>query len=170
MANDCFNELTMIGIKRDIDNLELIFGQKNPLDYLMPFPTELFDMVEDSEKDEPDSGLPKWRIWVEYNWGTKYFLLEGTERKEKNNLEVKFITAWRPPKEMLYLLGRMFCDVKFILEFREPLMEFKGRLVVDKGEIVENKTEEWNWQEEQPIGSEQQQEARNEDFLPDGAD
>lgn len=70
---------------------------------------------------------------------------------------------------MLYLLGRMFCDVKFILEFGEPLMEFKGRLVVDKGEIVENKTEEWNWQEEQPIGSEQQQEARNEDFLRDSA-
>ena len=62
MANDCFNELTMIGIKRDIDNLELIFGQKNPLDYLMPFPTELFDMVEDSEKDEPESGFPKSRI------------------------------------------------------------------------------------------------------------
>ena len=68
MDNDCFNELTMAGNKRDLDVLEVIFQKENPRDYLMPFPTELFDMIETVLKRKQNSSLQLSRAL--YCWGS----------------------------------------------------------------------------------------------------
>lgn len=152
MANDCTNVLTIKGPKLDVDILETIFRQKNPLDYLMPLPSKLFDMIEDVRKNAPPRGevdtwddmFPPWRVWVEYNWGTKWIVIDSVQRKSETVLEVRLDTANRPLRGAIDLLGRMFRDARFDLKFFEPNAGYRGQFLLEKAQVRLDTTVGWD--------------------------
>lgn len=110
MPNHCWNTLTIIGHKEDLDEIR----QNNlSFEYYCPPPNEL------TEEEKP-----YWR-WA--NWGTKWEAFEicmikkGTDPEVEDRineyiLEYTFTTAWSPPIKFLECLLKKYtrCWIKLL--------------------------------------------------------
>jgi hypothetical protein len=98
MPNHCWNILTIVGHKEDLDEFK---KHKLSFQHFNPIPEHLTD----AEKYE----------WMLDNWGTKWdnyeFEILGDDTRESYNhnvLECRFITAWSPPIRFLENLVKQF--------------------------------------------------------------
>lgn len=150
--NNCTDELTMVGSKRDLDILEAIFRVKNPLKYFHPLPTELFEIIEASEARNPNDApridsadrlYPKWGIWTRQIWEVDWMEVEELKRIDETKLFVRLKTPSIAPREIVYFLGDVFDEIVFDMRFHETIAGFKGRLLIEKGKIAEDTMETW---------------------------
>jgi len=76
--------------------------------------------------------------WELQNWGCKWGAC-CAELVDDNGCELfyGFDTAWSPPVKFLELLGKLWPNLTFILEYEEPGMGYKG-LAKFEGEVQED--------------------------------
>ena len=123
MPNYCNNNIVITGPNSVIDKIEKIAnGDKGDLlQYFYPMPKELNDTVAGPEPKTKKEKLEKRRLQVEYgasnwydwrveNWGTKWNSYDfELDDESKSKLQVRFLTAWCPPKEIFIAL-RNYCN------------------------------------------------------------
>jgi hypothetical protein len=88
-------------------------------------------------KDGFNSGGYEWCI---QNWGTKWYITEGTnfyrtDGAKKTQIKVTFETAWSPPRQVILALAKAYPSITFSMRSYEMGMGWKRHLKV-KGEEV----------------------------------
>jgi hypothetical protein len=137
MPNWCSNNLEVTG---PVEKVRALWdaAQKDEevggglLQALRPMPADLKDTTSPSEG-------PNWYDWRVTNWGTKWEVSnEGLEFSEIGNGLAQIIghfeSAWAPPTRAFAQYGYENEDVKVILSYYEPGMQFVGRFCVEQGE------------------------------------
>lgn len=143
MPNWCSNYLTVKGENEDVQqfknqavghnpwgNSPLPDEKPSPLNFhsLVPVPAHV--LQQSYEKAGYD--------WECKNWGCRCGASDA-ELVDDNGCELfyQFDTAWGPPTEFLQAVGKLWPKLKFLLEYDEPGMGFKGLCKVH-GDHYEN--------------------------------
>ena len=149
MTNWCENSLNITGpsdvidefvkiarivkpIPCDINNKINIQEDEEVLNFnsLYPIPSNIIDSKKSYE-------------WELKNWWCKWGAYDSKIYENSDNeVEYHFLTAWSPPKNFLIKISRDFPELKFRLEYEEPLMGFSGTIMVRKGKIVDESFEQ----------------------------
>lgn len=101
----------------------------------MPLDTEIAKKT--SKELIEKFGADNWYNWQVKNWGTKWDieaeLVSG--EPENNELVYVFNSAWSPPIEWLKKVSKDYPDLKFLLDYEEEGMGFKGITKAQNGKI-----------------------------------
>ena len=122
MPNWCENELTVRG------DGAMTFYEENK---------------EEGEKDlsfAKSVPMPEGEDWYSWNidhWGTKWDACDTHYAYHEGEASYGFDTAWGPPEKWLVAVGQKYPNLRFTLDYSEPNMNFRGRMVVEEGEVVE---------------------------------
>lgn len=142
MPNYCYNDLTVVGPKKDIIEL-----REKEIDFEYFYPTP--DNIAGDEIINWRTAYwgTKWSACDLYIKDTTYFRFDSgreTELIDNNILEAKFNTAWGPPVQFFrhYLRDHPECRIK--LQFTVVEMDISGIVILEMkdGEIVE-KSLDW---------------------------
>jgi hypothetical protein len=141
MPNWCYNKLTITGPEADVRS----FKEKaaGPCPWLKPDETEVEVLNFHSLVPVPDEVLQAGYEaagyhWERENWGCKWGADEPQILDEGGNCIIyEFCTAWSPPIEFLQKVAVQRPALKFILEYEETGVGFKG-LAKFQGEIHED--------------------------------
>lgn len=154
MPNWCECDLVVRGKDEEIDRM-LQETENVKFNKIIPYPEEFVKadkIVEDygpdfwalSDEEKQAKGLPlkdgfnrggyEWRC---EHWGTKWDSdFQVVQRKQKL-VKLTGDTAWSPPLPAIVAASNRYPTLKFDLRYYEGAMQFKGRLVVRNGEMLE---------------------------------
>lgn len=140
MPNWCLNKLTITGPQADVQAFkakavghspwEKPEGEPAVLNFhsLVPVPEEVLKAGYES------AGYN----WERENWGCKWGASDPRILDEwETCVMYEFYTAWSPPIEFLTVVAKQLPTLKFILEYEESGMAFKG-LAKFQGEVHED--------------------------------
>lgn len=82
--------------------------------------------------------------WCCNHWGTKWGCCYGELHMSGDDLVYVFDTAWSPPLPVVVAMGKMFPALRLELEYAEPGMAFRGNLIMEDGEVMEEICENYN--------------------------
>lgn len=128
MPNYCFNTLQVEGKEEDIKN----FIEENKGDH---------SITLTKSHPVPIDPTPKnLRNWTDKHWGTtrdidsKYNTHQWVS---PTHYDIQFESAWTPPDAWVKYVGTLYKTLKFSLYYDEPNCHFRGNLIVDKGEVIQ---------------------------------
>jgi len=101
------------------------------------------ELLKQALKETGSENGYHWRI---NNWGTKWDIGNIEDMGYDINdteIVINFSSAWSPPENWLKKVGNDYPELTFELKFSEPGCGFKGSLIIDGGEVVEETTEEY---------------------------
>lgn len=145
MPNWCNNYLEVTGKEKDLMKFRrkakrTIKGEVNVLDFAKLYPEPDYKKVEvlptfPDIRNEVRKG-EEWWDWRIQNWGTKWNSCEPEllDQEQDNLLQYRFETAWSPPVELFEKVSKDFPTLKFVLEYEETGMGFKGTATIQNGE------------------------------------
>jgi len=152
MPNWCSNKLTVSGPKAMLDKFIAEAKLVKPktgeeptelsLDKLFPTPSEADIKKTVLKFKDPllaatmGKSTPDWYTWRVANWGTKWDVTAWVAKKEDKKIQYEFDSAWSPPIDAFTHISENYPDLKFELKYREEGMGFKGRAVMQDGELV----------------------------------
>jgi len=132
--------------KADYKNMDI--AQQNYFDFLNPRKSQ-------EMKDGFNEGGYEWCV---ANRGTKWNFCDTgcnvddiEDIKDAGYLQYYFQTAWSPPCPVIAKMAEMFPKLKFVLEYSETGCAFKGTMVCENGEVIEDSCREFtreDWEEE----------------------
>lgn len=94
----------------------------------------------ESPSDGFNSGGYEWCI---KNWGTKWGFCDPSISQEYDGQIIYYFdSAWSPPVPLIVKMGQMFPKLKFELGYEESGCCFKGKLVMEGGELIVDITED----------------------------
>jgi hypothetical protein len=133
MPNYCFNTLIVEGKEVDIRKFVDENKGEHSLSLIksLPIPTD----------PSPKNLL----VWLGENWGTtrdidsKY---SSTQWISPTEYTVQFESAWSSPDAWVKYVSVLYPTLKFSLYYDEPNCRFRGSLVVDKGNVIQETCEE----------------------------
>jgi hypothetical protein len=70
-------------------------------------------------------------------WGTKWDACD-VEAYLEQNLCYSFQTAWSPPEPWFYAIVKKYPQLRFTMEYCEPMMDFEGIMEGEDGETIES--------------------------------
>jgi hypothetical protein len=84
-------------------------------------------------------GASDWYEWQTAHWGAKWDIAGEVQLVESapGRVEVRFDTAWAPPTEWLAFVANAHPTLTFTLDYEEPGMVVKGRIVLRPGKPPE---------------------------------
>jgi|SRR5580698_6619715 hypothetical protein len=94
-------------------------------------------------------GFTTWKDWCIENWGTKWSaqqtrltssIVPGI--KSMMTLYYHFNTIWSPPVPLVKVVGRNYDKLEFLLEYKNTIENYRGRLLVRYGQIVQDDRKE----------------------------
>jgi len=83
---------------------------------------------EEIMKNKPTIRKDSWWDWRVQNWGTKWEPIDPDVNYIKEGIVITFDSAWSPPIQWLHTVHLDYPDLKFLLEFEEPGMNFYGHV------------------------------------------
>ena len=159
MPNWCENDLFVEGTSEELarfrenmacedqDGHHMVLSEER----LIPYPEKFRTANRD---DGFNQGGYEWCIT---NWGTKWGFcgveLVGSKRTTEGidelsggyfQLTYTFDTAWSPPEPLIKRMGELYPNLMFDLRYYERGSGFKGRLLVENGEVVEETQESYS--------------------------
>lgn len=125
MPNWCHNKLKIrsnLRLKESLIEFAKWMGENQPLSFEKLLPTPVI------------KSRSKWR---EEHWGIKYDVHrhECFRTQSSENIEISFITAWKPPLQGLIFLSDKFPELIFELTFSEPKKSLAGFATIRRGEL-----------------------------------
>jgi hypothetical protein len=117
---------------------------------IMPCPTELLNITspvraengetekqfkQRVEKHQKQYGATDWYNWQVANWGTKWDVDANLVSKSDTELTYTFDSAWSPPIQFFVTASPKFPNLKFVLEYDEPGMCFRGTATIENGDL-----------------------------------
>jgi hypothetical protein len=152
MPNWCYNKLQVTPrsnwAESEVNELEDMMRDGFSLEKITPTPKELVDKPAPQVSKPSEVALPAWYSWRVKNWGTKWDVLHTSLDSEKDvlfeyagcphgfdEIQTEFQTAWSPPIAALKTLSTKLTNLIFKLEYIDELMNFKGRAVIQDGEV-----------------------------------
>ena len=145
MPNWCENVLTISGLKNVLDEFIVVARLNKPkpcnlnnldvceedevlnFNSLYPIPSNIIDLADSYD-------------WEVKNWGCKWGACESKIYENSDNeVEYEFLTPWAPPRNFLIKVSRDFPELKFRLEYEEPLMGFGGIIKFQNGKVIYEK-------------------------------
>jgi hypothetical protein len=87
-----------------------------------------------------ENGMPDWYEWRVANWGTKWDTEALDISYGPDSLSISFDTAWGPPEAWAKAASRLYPDLRLVLTYSEPGMDFSGRITYQNGDIVSEET------------------------------
>lgn len=154
MPNWCYNTLTIEGSTEKLEAFRVFAvgdetvhnhetGQPEQLQFcfkrFIPLPT----LTMDDDWDELD--------WCQEHWDTKW---------EPDSVEViatplaltyTFQTAWAPPMSVIFAAAERFPMLKFMLDYEEPGIGFKGIYERIGDDVLQNSHWTWNWMSDEEL-------------------
>jgi hypothetical protein len=133
MPNYCFNTLIVEGKEVDIRK----FVDENKGEHSLSLIKSLPIPTDPSPENSVD--------WRSQHWGTtrdidsKY---SSTQWVSSTEYTVQFESAWSPPDTWVKYVSVLYPTLKFSLYYDEPNCRFRGNLVVDKGNVIQETCEE----------------------------
>lgn len=156
MPNWCSNSLLITGSKTELKKIAQFAVVKNKdnedelnCEAIIPTPAELNEENPSGEKEAKNLnkyGVKNWFDFRVQKWGTKWapiiesIVLDDIDDEDGGKLSLVFNSAWTPPDGIIGKLATMFPKCQFKLYYFEPGSVFAGRIMWEKGEIVNN-----NW-------------------------
>lgn len=95
--------------------------------------------------------------WEHKNWGVKWGACEVSigevyqDDKGRWCVDYSFDTAWGPPEDFYYQVGKMYPTMNFYANYREEGMGFQGTVRMEGGECTESD----QWETEQEDGDDE---------------
>lgn len=153
MPNWCWNELHITGpeeqiarflsrVKVDEDNSEVEY---EIIPRLIPLPTEATKEIVNSDGSKTTIFTDDGYDTAVKLWGTKWADVH-TElvSSEPQYLLFEFDSAWSPPIAGIIRVSELFPELRFVLNYYESGMTFRGQSTITKGrEISESFDGEW---------------------------
>ena len=141
MPNWCSNDLFIYGEARGTAALA-ISNEFDGIDFekIIPMPPDV-----EASKGVPGP-YPAWYEWSIQNWGTKWNAARAervAETPPRKRVKITFETAWGPPLPVIMALSKQHPTCTFSLRYYERGMQFKGRLKVRAGAVLEDSTAEY---------------------------
>jgi hypothetical protein len=132
MPNWCDNRLTVTGPERSLINFREAAksgGEPFSLEPFLPLPEEL----------EPnDYHGDQWHDYRIATFGTKWDVSDARlEAQGSDSLEYYFTSAWGPPDNAMQNISREFPDLRFGLWYEETGAYFRGEVIYQNGEVVD---------------------------------
>jgi len=92
--------------------------------------------------EEPKDGFNQGGYgWCVANWGTKWGFCDAEiSHEEKGVLTYFFTSAWSPPVGLVAKMGEKYPNLRFELDYDEPGCAFKGKFVMEGGELIVDET------------------------------
>ncbi len=90
--------------------------------------------------------------WEHQNWGVKWGACEASigevyqDGEGRWCVDYSFDTAWGPPEDFYYQVGKMYPTMNFYATYREEGMGFQGTLRMEGGECTES--DQWETERE----------------------
>jgi hypothetical protein len=142
MPNWCNNHLTVRGEHDEVQRFKSNAAghgpwEKPPADE-QPSPLNFHSLVP-IPADVLQAGYERAGFdWEVQNWGCRWGAGEA-ELMDDNGCELfyQFDTPWNPPVAFFKALGKLWPNLKFLLEYDEPGMRFKGLCKIH-GDLCEN--------------------------------
>lgn len=145
MPNWCYNSVSIVGSKNDIDDImEKYFDSKCiSFNKVIPYPEEYRIADEKAKsrqlgeyiKDGYNNGGYEWCL---DNWGTKWEAFDGNlDRPKDTELTMGFDTAWSPCEPIFVELSKKYPNIAIRHYFDEPMMCFRGENDYANGEVFE---------------------------------
>ena len=150
MPNWCFNSLEVTGPELACFR-ENVRSETSEFSFnsLMPCPEfegikeeELKKILSDTQISElifAENGEVDWYTFCCNKWGTKWDAKDVDIIYDSNYIKYMFQTAWGPPEPWLIKISRMY-DCKFEMVAYEYGCNFWCELIIDDGEILENRS------------------------------
>ena len=88
-------------------------------------------------------GATNWHHWCIAHWGTKWDV-QAKLQDAPDFLVYRFETAWSPPVKWLEKVAGDFPRLRFVLSYDEPMMGFKGTVIYDLGEVIDDRYTEYD--------------------------
>jgi len=157
MPNWCDNDLTITGPKATLTAIAKLIGltDETPVfdfNRVIEYPQEY---AEADKKASASRTNGDWSVpdgynhggynWCVQKWGTKWNVGDDVHIKSlEPSIRLNFNTAWGPPEGVIKTLARQFPTVKISLRYFECGAAFQGRLVIEKGDILEEETKDYH--------------------------
>ena len=150
MPNWCENYMVVTGspkILKDFAEKAKVIDKKDyntdlSLANFMPMPKELEGSTapcKDDKELKKKYGASNWYDWNIMNWGCKWDI-SAEVMVEKNKLSYTFMSPWAPPELGIRNISKLYPELKFVLKYEEPGMDFAGTFIVKGGKIIKNRT------------------------------
>lgn len=122
MPNLCFNQLRVSGDPERLRAfVDLLCGEESPLDFEKVLPTPEDELLSDT-----------WRDWRIQHWGCKWNADEvEMDMPDDGSVVYTFVTPWRQPENLFYVLATVFHDLNLVLVFAEPMADIAGIMKYD---------------------------------------
>ncbi len=79
------------------------------------------------------------------NWGVKWGACEVKSKRESDTVLIyQFCTAWGPPINFFKKIALDFQNLKFRLDYCEPLMEFSGTFIIQGNKVIKDEEREFD--------------------------
>jgi len=140
MANYCWNWVLIEGDNDTLDLLENRMQDYEMFDNLTDWTNHILGKkVFDVKKDNPyDVVGTRW-------WDIDWYAMD----RDNQSMTIQGDSAWGPPTHLMELLAEEF-DLKILIEFEEPGMDFGGYCKFDKTGQLEDHTVSYSqWRYEQ---------------------
>jgi hypothetical protein len=80
-------------------------------------------------------GHADWYNWSIANYGTKWDINAEIDSESETEIVYMFDSAWAPPVAFVQFVSEKFPNLKFVLEYDEPGMCFRGTATAVNGEV-----------------------------------
>lgn len=80
-------------------------------------------------------GHADWYNWSIANYGTKWDINAEINNQDEDSISYYFDSAWSPPTAFVQFVSEKFPNLKFVLEYDEPGMCFRGTATCENGDL-----------------------------------
>jgi len=112
------------------------------------YPKDSFNLDDSKDKDLLVDGMSGY-WWCINNWGSKWGICQSELTSEKLDNETGklvycFDSAWSPVIPVIAEMSRLFNNLRFELKYFEAGMEFQGKYVYEKGEVINSEHRDYS--------------------------